>query len=83
MKKQGKPKMSGRISCTPQTKDRLKDFARGLDLTYDDMLNFMYEEIADRALKPLFAGERLRDMAHRWKSSQKSQEEVSQNGNDN
>lgn len=41
------PPATSRIPVTDETRDRLKDFARGLDANYDGALNFLLDLLTD------------------------------------
>jgi hypothetical protein len=60
--------VTDRIPCTPETKVKLRDFANGLGLTYDEALNFMMHEFMQGETAEMLAGFRLREKAQAWKA---------------
>ena len=59
-----------RIPCTPKTKQRLREFAGGLSMTYDEAIEFMLTEFVEGDEAEMLAGFRLREKAQAWKAAQ-------------
>ena len=57
--------MTDRIPCTPDTKIRVRQFKKGLGITYDDAVNFLLDNLVKPNEDELEAGIRLRDKVPR------------------
>lgn len=63
--------MTKRVPCTPETHKRLQGFAHGIGFTFDDVLNFLLDEMIDG--KPSWsAGEDLQPKGEEWLKNKKA-----------
>ena len=51
---------TSRVSVTEETRDRLREFCKGLGVEYDEAVNFLLDRIIAQR-DPLIAGRELRD----------------------
>jgi hypothetical protein len=67
-----KRNMTARLSITPELQEKMRDIARGLDMTYDEAIRFLiYQAMGEEAWEnPLVAGANFRQRGAEWKEAQ-------------
>lgn len=58
-------RMDRRIPVTQTTQKRLLDLCRGLDLNYDEAINYLISRIVKPNEDPIIVGRRLRDVVQK------------------
>lgn len=59
-------KLDARLAVTPETRDRLKRFASGLAVPYEDAINALLDQFSRPYERPESAGYRMRGMIEGW-----------------
>ncbi len=60
---------SKRLPVTPSTFDKIRDFSRGLDASYDEAIQYLLSLAVQPKEEEMFAGRRLRDAFSTFKKA--------------
>lgn len=60
--------MTKRLPCTPETQELMRELAKGLGMTYDEAIQFLYSKATaeTKDTDPLLIGRKLREEAVQW-----------------
>lgn len=58
--------MTARISLTPEARDRLKDIADGMGLTYDALFRFLMDRLVPPGTEDMIYGYQMREEAQKY-----------------